>query len=138
MTAHAGLYRAFQRLAENDFEASLADLAALEAPADTSRRLLCRACAHPVTSAAQRTTVNGGHQHVFSNPAGVLYEIGCFRQAPGCVQFATATLDYTWFPGYAWRYALCAQCHNHLGWHYQAAGESGFYGLILAQLVEEN
>lgn len=131
----APFYRAFQAVPEGEFKAVLDRLEATEIGFDTGRRLLCRACSHPVTSTAQRITVNGGHTHVFHNPAGVEYEIGCFRQAPGCVKYAEATVEHTWFPGYVWCFALCVHCHEHLGWHYQ--GESGFYGLILKQLVEE-
>lgn len=28
------------------------------------------------------------------------------------------TTEFSWFPGYSWRYVHCGQCNNHLGWKY--------------------
>lgn len=28
------------------------------------------------------------------------------------------TNEFSWFPGYSWRYVHCAHCNNHLGWKY--------------------
>jgi hypothetical protein len=79
-----------------------------------------------------------------------VYRIGCFRQARGCAQAGEFTEEYSWFPGRAWRYALCSGCRTHLGWAFRAAGsapggtasaggaggtEAEFYGLILDRLV---
>lgn len=29
--------------------------------------------------------------------------------------------EFSWFPGYTWRYVHCAQCNNHLGWKYYSS-----------------
>lgn len=29
--------------------------------------------------------------------------------------------EFSWFPGYNWRYVHCAQCSNHLGWKYYSS-----------------
>ncbi len=83
--------------------------------------------------------MGGCHEHTFTNPGGWVYRIGCFRRAPGCAQAGEFTEAYSWFPGQAWRYALCAGCRTHLGWVYRQAGgeasEAEFYGLILDRLV---
>jgi len=55
--------------------------------------------------------------------------------ANGCVNYGTPTLEHTWFQSYSWRYALCSNCHTHLGWFYQSGNDS-FYGLILENLEE--
>ena len=47
--------------------------------------IFCRLCGHRVTSDDQRISVNGSHTHTFFNPAGILFEVGCFRLAPGCL-----------------------------------------------------
>ncbi len=98
-------------------------------------RLLCLACGHPITSRRERIREGGDHEHTFANPAGYLFRIGCFARAPGCLLAGQATLEHTWFPGRAWRYALCGGCRTHLGWAF-LAGESAFYGLILDRLQE--
>jgi hypothetical protein len=98
------------------------------------QRLFCAACRHPVTHQDERIIVHGGHKHRFTNPHGVAYHIGCFREAAGCAVAGEATLEYTWFRGYAWRIAYCAHCHVHLGWRFQSGAEY-FHGLIVDRLT---
>lgn len=101
---------------------------------DRERRLFCAACRHPVTHQDQRIPVLGSHEHRCTNPHGITYHLGCFREAPGCSATGEATTEYTWFPGYAWRIALCANCRAHLGWRFQS-GDGYFHGLIVARLT---
>jgi len=103
--------------------------------ADEEHALLCFHCLHPITSRREKTSVCGGHTHVFANPGGLVFEIGCFRTAPGCGHDGPPTLEFTWFEGYAWQIATCNGCLSHLGWYYTSAGSS-FYGLILSRLVD--
>ena len=98
------------------------------------RRLFCAACRHPVTHQDERIPVQGGHEHSFTNPHGITYHIGCFRNAGGCAPVGEATAEFTWFPGYAWRVALCAHCRAHLGWRFQSESDY-FHGLIVARLT---
>ncbi len=98
------------------------------------KRLFCAACRHPVTHQDERIQIQGGHEHRFANPHGVHFRIGCFREAGGCAAVGPATLEYTWFAGYAWRIALCAHCHAHLGWRFESPGEY-FHGLISDRLT---
>lgn len=98
-------------------------------------KILCKHCGNKITSNDARTPVAGKQQHVFSNPSGFVYEIGCFSFAFGCVNHGPPTLEFTWFAGYAWRFSLCSACHAHLGWFYQSR-ENSFYGLILDCLIE--
>jgi hypothetical protein len=73
----------------------------------------------------------GSHIHVFNNPVGIQFEIGCFSQAGGCYMRGEPVSEWTWFTGYRWCYAHCASCHMHLGWHYSGTDGNGFFGLIL-------
>lgn len=97
--------------------------------------IICRFCSHVITTPDTMMDIDGGHCHTFTNPLGVTYSIGCFSAAKGCVNTGDPTLEFTWFPGFAWEYALCGNCRSHLGWYYRS-GESGFYGLILNNLTE--
>ena len=97
-------------------------------------QLYCFACGSAITAARERIAVGGGHDHTFTNPAGHVFRVGCFRRAPGCAQAGELTGEYSWFAGYAWRYALCAGCRVHLGWVYQGP-QPGFFGLILDRLL---
>lgn len=100
------------------------------------RRLLCAACGHPITRAESRIELHGGHRHTCTNPHGLVFTIGCFREAPGCTEQGEAIAEWSWFPPYRWRVALCGGCGVHNGWGYHAAGEGGgFFGLILERLI---
>ena len=77
--------------------------------------------------------MSGAHEHTFVNPAGVVHHVGCFVAAPGCVHVGTTEEAFSWFPGWTWQIAVCAQCRTHLGWMFRCAGEQ-FHGLILAAL----
>ncbi len=98
--------------------------------------ILCRTCRKIITAPSSRISIQGSHQHVFFNPMGIVFEIGCFSSAPGCIQSGTLTYEFTWFDGYAWNISLCSSCYTHLGWYYQSNTGSSFYGLILTQLEE--
>lgn len=99
-----------------------------------SRRILiCGACRHPVTQARMRIAVNGSHDHRFFNPYGIVFHIGCFGAAPGCVTEGDASTEFAWFKGHVWRLAHCRGCQTHLGWQFSRDGAS-FYGLVLNRL----
>ncbi len=106
-----------------------------DARTEEERTIICRLCRHVITTPDTMVPMNGILNHIFTNPAGVTYTIACFSSARGCVTTGEPTLDYTWFPGFQWSYALCAGCFSHLGWHYRAR-ESSFYGLILDRITE--
>jgi hypothetical protein len=93
----------------------------------------CRVCGQVVTGHEQRLAVDGSPVHTFFNPAGIVFELGCFRRAPGCAGSGTTSAEFTWFPGYLWQIAFCRNCRKHLGWHFISA-EDSFFGLILARL----
>ena len=100
------------------------------------RAILCRACDNKICPLSSGIEVNGRHRHTFYNPEGIIYHIGCFASAPGCIMQGRPTLQFTWFPGFSWIFALCSNCYIHLGWHYRSGGGENFYGLILNKLTE--
>ena len=95
----------------------------------------CAACGFDITSEGDRIGINESHEHTFANPEGYVFRLGCFRNAPGCLQIGAPTQEHTWFPGYAWLYVLCGHCTSHLGWHYRSAKSGAFFGLILDNLT---
>lgn len=98
-----------------------------------ARAWWCAGCTTRVADEEAAIDVGGAHRHRFVNPAGVEFEIGCFAAA-GCRVDGAPTLEHTWFAGFAWSYALCANCRAHLGWLYESES-ARFFGLILARLV---
>ena len=100
--------------------------------------LLCRECLHPIARPADRIGVQGRYRHTFANPHGLVFEIGCFQNAPGCGAVGPASDEFTWFPGHRWRVCICAACLVHLGWVFLPGAGAGFYGLILERLIESS
>jgi hypothetical protein len=98
--------------------------------ADGERPLVCAACGLHITDEDQRIDMAGAHEHTFVNPGGFVHHIGCFATAPGCIHLGPAESAFSWFPGWAWQVAACAQCRAHLGWIYRDAGDGQFHGLI--------
>jgi hypothetical protein len=103
-----------------------------EVAAGDERPIRCAACLAAVTHESARVSVHGAHEHRRVNPSGVDFHVGCFSEAPGCAGEGTPTRFWTWFPGYAWRVALCRGCGAHLGWEF--FGEGSFWGLVLTRL----
>ncbi len=99
--------------------------------------LHCHQCKHIITAKDLKVEVAGNFEHTFRNPAGVVYRIGCFSKAPGCLFVGEPTFEFTWFPGYSWVYSICQNCHTHLGWTFQS-GDHRFYGLILKHLTSSS
>ena len=98
--------------------------------------ILCAACEARITLERERIAISGHHVHRFLNPGGFVFDIGCFREAPGCGCSGEPSTEFTWFPPLAWRVAHCATCFEHLGWAFENPSQVMFYGLILNRLKE--
>ncbi|NIP13882.1 MAG: hypothetical protein GWM88_03690 [Pseudomonadales bacterium] len=96
----------------------------------------CRICSHVLTRSVERIEVSGSHEHHCTNPYGISFHIGCFAEALGCDISGEPMAADTWFAGFRWRHASCAECHQHLGWYFES-GERYFYGLILDRIQND-
>lgn len=107
---------------------------------DERSSIRCRACGSRLAESSA-VFAPGDGPLVFANPAGLVFELRAVRTAPGVAAFGDATTEATWFPGYAWRIAACAQCFSHVGWQYlsvdPALGPAEFFGLIASEILEE-
>jgi hypothetical protein len=104
--------------------------------AETGGVLVCRACRSRITRRDLGMEINGRHRHVFFNPDGLVFELGCFASAKNLTPAGPETGEFTWFPGYRWQVVLCTGCSSQLGWRY-VGDDGGFFGLILKALMEE-
>ena len=102
---------------------------------DSRRRLLCRPCGAAVSTADDRVRIRGAHVHRRVNPAGFVYEFGCFASAPGVEPVGDPTSEFSWFEDAHWVISVCRSCGAHLGWRFSGARE--FHALILVRLLEE-
>jgi hypothetical protein len=99
--------------------------------------LVCQRCEGFVAEGRARIRVNGSHAHAFINPAGAIFRVGCFAEAPGMSPFGEASGHWTWFSGFDWQVGICRACNAHLGWSYRNAARH-FVALILDQVVERS
>lgn len=108
------------------------------APGDPARFLRCRECALPVADPREVFKLGEGPQ-LYLNPHGILHEVLLVRAARNLLLVGDATIEHTWFAGYAWCIALCARCRSHLGWRYEATDARSppvFFGLRRAAIAE--
>lgn len=98
----------------------------------------CAACRFPISSTDQRIEVSGQHDHHCVNPLGYRFHIGCFGEALGCAISGNPAAADSWFPSFSWQYASCSRCTKHLGWYFQDAAGSHFYGLILDRILVDS
>jgi len=96
--------------------------------------ILCRFCHSSITDTINQISVNGSHCHIFANPHGYVFEIGCYKRAKGCLTLLESSLEFSWFPGFLWKITTCRSCANHLGWYFFSKSSS-FFGLIQKNLI---
>ena len=99
------------------------------------KALQCAACGHPVTKAVEKIEIRGRHDHAFPLYNQII-ELGCFRNAPGCIGVRDVSHGYSWFRGYAWQIQVCGHCYTQLGWKY-ISEEDSFYALMFNTLKDE-
>lgn len=98
--------------------------------------IFCTNCSAVVTRIRWRLAMDGDHERTFFHPAGHVFRVLCFREAPGAVSAGDATGEFSWFKGYLWRFCLCLGCGVHLGWRYEGdAAPPVFFGLIKKKLT---
>ena len=103
---------------------------------EAEEKLYCARCGRLVTDGRWRVAVDGEHEHLKFNPAGLAFRIGCFRDAEGAKAAGPPSGEFAWFSGVLWRVALCDACGIHLGWLFTGGeGPSAFFGLILEKLT---
>jgi hypothetical protein len=96
----------------------------------------CATCSHVVGRSSDGIEVNDAHQHTFVNPYGVQFHLACYREALGCAISGERTAADSWFPGFGWQYAWCAECKQHLGWLFDKT-DAYFYGLITDRIQND-
>ncbi len=101
-----------------------------ETEVQTQKSIRCKSCSHTITTAELAIQP---HEHTFRNPAGFSFHVLCFSEAEGAADVGPPTTAASWFPGYAWTFAICKQCNTHLGWWYR--GKDRFAGLIATRLL---
>ncbi|CAH3015277.1 unnamed protein product [Porites evermanni] len=108
-----------------------------------SGSLLCRKCGHDITTAVhlynkasklalrqRNDTILGVQQRLiqlFKNPHGQHFELITATTA-NIKSHGEAFEEHSWFPGYAWRIAVCPRCGSHMGWSFEDPYQSDQHG----------
>jgi hypothetical protein len=94
----------------------------------------CSACGAYISSSRTLVKLNGTARHAFVNPAGIRCNFLTFSAAENVIAYADLYLLHSWFPGYGWKFLMCAICSQHLGWKYESVRRNlslrVFYGLL--------
>jgi len=131
-------YQAFQVFDEQTYHKIQDKLSEQLKKQNQEERLICRICNNVITYSKLMIEIDGHHQHTFVNPEGIIFEIGCFSEAKGCLNRGVPTSHFSWFPGYSWRFSFCTSCQVHIGWQYLSDQNNAFFGLILNKLSTES
>ena len=88
---------------------------------ENSTHFACSACKNAICDKEDVFPMSqAGAQNTFVNPNGFIHDTLTVRNASGLVQMSTWSNEFSWFPGYGWRYAHCDICNQHIGWCYKA------------------
>jgi hypothetical protein len=131
---HAARLRTLKESGDEQISAVCSKILPEKKTEEKEESIICKNCRNEITTVGYSIAVSGQHAHIFKNPLGVTFHIGCFSKAWGSFIYGIPTYEATWFPGFTWCIAVCANCFTHLGWYYQSGTES-FYGLIMANLI---
>ena len=115
-------------------EEALQDTPVDEQETEQSRSIRCRACDQELADEDAPFSVAGGTPvRSFVNPAGVVHELITLRDVHDVRDHGPRTGDFTWFPGFTWRFTACGGCGIFLGWCFEAEKPSQdparFHGL---------
>ena len=100
----------------------------------------CRSCNTAVALVGDEVSVGEIPVETMQiNPHGYIHEIFTVRSAFHVLISGNPVPADSWFPGYMWRFCLCAQCHHHLGWSYQPYDQNTivFFGLRRGSVKED-
>jgi len=85
-------------------------------------------CLNCQTKLADQTSIfsmsTEGPQGTFINPNGHLHETLTLHHAINLSAIGSPSVEYSWFPGYAWTVLVCSSCYSHIGWRFTATRSS--------------
>lgn len=96
--------------------------------------VICSVCYQKITDPSKQIVIHQSFRHIFANPHGYVFEIGCFSDAIGCHPASISSNEFSWFIGYSWQIGICNRCSAHLGWFFSSE-LNNFWGLILEKLI---
>ncbi|CAG2063332.1 unnamed protein product, partial [Timema podura] len=130
--------------------ASLDFLLCRECGADTADSSYLYNIFSPLALVQSNQSLFGRHSvpvQLLENPLGIRFRVVTISKA-SCTGVDQWQSDFSWFPGYAWKFCLCTHCGHHLGWLFEplksankdqrTVSKNGFYAIILDNVLSES
>ncbi|OQR71659.1 protein cereblon-like [Tropilaelaps mercedesae] len=95
--------------------------------------IACIRCSRIVTSKEHIISMSrSGAQGTFVNQMGYVHNLLTVGEVDSIRYQGSQEETYSWFPGYAWTIAQCANCNTHIGWRFDTVKNlkpATFWGL---------
>ncbi|XP_024384992.1 uncharacterized protein [Physcomitrium patens] len=106
-------------------------------------QLRCKCCMALITRRSDMLVMSAdGPISAYVNAHGYVHETLTLARARGLVLNGQPNTANSWFPGYAWVLAECAECTEHMGWRFTAVNKESrpkaFWGIRRSQLAENS
>nr|XP_024396736.1 protein cereblon-like isoform X4 [Physcomitrium patens] len=106
-------------------------------------QLRCKCCMAPIARRSDMLVMSAdGPISAYVNAHGFVHETLTLARARGLMLNGQPNTANSWFPGYAWVLAECAECTEHMGWRFTAVDKESrpkaFWGIRRSQLAENS
>ena len=93
-------------------------------PIKEPRRFKCAHCQNPVAFEVDVIQIGDIPSDTAQvNPHGFIHEVITVQSVQNTLVEGPPVPADSWFPGFCWRYLICAQCMEFLGWSYHRPNE---------------
>ena len=110
-------------------------------PIQPPKRYRCKQCQTPIAFISDEIPISDmGAQSVQVNPNGFVHEVITVRTTQNTRALGNSVPADSWFPGFYWRFLVCGNCTDFVGWAYSRPNEweMAFAGLSRAAIVQDD
>ncbi|KAG8086140.1 hypothetical protein GUJ93_ZPchr0010g9420 [Zizania palustris] len=102
----------------------------------------CRCCKSLIAKRSDMVVMStDGPLGAYVNPHGFVHETITVSRATGLALDGNPSTIHSWFPGYSWTIASCADCESNIGWLFKATKKNlrprSFWGIRSSQIADD-
>uniref|UniRef100_A0A0E0L4T0 Protein cereblon n=1 Tax=Oryza punctata TaxID=4537 RepID=A0A0E0L4T0_ORYPU len=102
----------------------------------------CRCCKSLIAKRSDMVVMStDGPLGAYVNPYGFVHETITVSKATGLALDGNPSTVHSWFPGYSWTMASCADCESNIGWLFKATKKNlrpkSFWGIRSSQIADD-
>uniref|UniRef100_A0A0D9WIT7 Protein cereblon n=1 Tax=Leersia perrieri TaxID=77586 RepID=A0A0D9WIT7_9ORYZ len=102
----------------------------------------CRCCKSLIAKRSDMVVMStDGPLGAYVNPHGFVHETITVSRATGLALDGNPSTVHSWFPGYSWTIAACAECESNIGWLFKATKKNlrprSFWGIRSTQIADD-